>query len=584
MTAVSRIIADGLVNLATRLGSSSDKTENSSYVPRILSDQEVEDAFRTSWIIKKTIRVPALDATRRWRQWHGPDAGEIRKVEDAPRIQLKKKLHTALWMARLYGGAGILIGTDARDFSVPLDPERESLEFLTTMGCLQLTAGQLEDDATSENYGRPREYIVSTRQGTMYVHWSRVVRLVGEEVPPWGLSSYRNSGWGDSLLQSIYDTCRNLDSTMGNIAALVFDAKTDIVKIPGLTEQITNPRFEDALLARFSAARMLKGNQGILMLDGEEEYESKNYNFGGLDTIADRFMQVASGAADIPMTRLLGMSPAGMNSTGESDLLNYYDRVSSMQNTEIQPELRILDDLIVRRAGLDPDEQEFTWRSLRQMTEEQTSAIRKQTAETIKVIAETRVYGDDEIARVGSEMFADLGILLKDTADDLPPEEPPATTTTNDARPRTLYVSRPVVNADEVLQWAREQGIQNTLPASELHVTIAFSRTPVDWMKTGESYATELTVPEGGARLVERLGAVGDATVLMFTSSELSWRHHDITDAGASWDWPDYQPHVTISYDPEAPTDVEPYLGRIVLGPEVFREVDEDWKEKIPDD
>jgi hypothetical protein len=141
-----------------------------------------------------------------------------------------------------------------------------------------------------------------------------------------------------------------------------------------------------------------------------------------------------------------------------------------------------------------------------------------------------------------------------------------------------------VVNADEVLQWAREQGIQNTLPASELHVTIAFSRTPVDWMKTGESYATELTVPEGGARLVERLGAVGDATVLMFTSSELSWRHHDIIDAGASWDWPDYQPHVTISYDPEAPTDVEPYLGRIVLGPEVFREVDEDWKEKIPDD
>jgi hypothetical protein len=177
---------------------------------------------------------------------------------------------------------------------------------------------------------------------------------------------------------------------------------------------------------------MLKGNQGILMLDGEEEYESKNYNFGGLDTIADRFMQVASGAADIPMTRLLGMSPAGMNSTGESDLLNYYDRVSSMQNTEIQPELRILDDLIVRRAGLDPDEQEFTWRSLRQMTEEQTVAIRKQTAETIKVIAETRVYGDDEIARVGSEMFADLGILLKDTADDLPPEEPPVTEGTPD--------------------------------------------------------------------------------------------------------------------------------------------------------
>jgi len=41
-------------------------------------------------------------------------------------------------------------------------------------------------------------------------------------------------------------------------------------------------------------------------------------------------MQLASGAADIPMTRLLGQSPAGMNATGDGDMRNYYDRIEAI--------------------------------------------------------------------------------------------------------------------------------------------------------------------------------------------------------------------------------------------------------------
>lgn len=55
------------------------------------------------------------------------------------------------------------------------------------------------------------------------------------------------------------------------------------------------------------------------------------------------------------------------------------------------------------------------------------------------------------------------------------------------ATPRTLYVCRKLLNADEVLAWARSQGFKDLLSADDLHVTIAYSRTRIDWMQISEA-------------------------------------------------------------------------------------------------
>ena len=74
----------------------------------------------------------------------------------------------------------------------------------------------------------------------------------------------------------------------------------------------------------------------------------------------------------------------------------------------------------------------------------------------------------------------------------------------------------------------------------------------------------------------------GEATVLLFTANELRWRHEAAKEAGASWDHEEYQPHITIAYSANVDlTKVQPYQGPIVLGPELFAEVDENWKEKV---
>jgi cation transport regulator ChaB len=156
------------------------------------------------------------------------------------------------------------------------------------------------------------------------------------------------------------------------------------------------------------------------------------------------------------------------------------------------------------------------------------------------------------------------------------------------ALPRTLYVSRSVVNAQDIISWAKEQGFKTVLKPKDLHVTIAYSSTPVDWMKvsTDGGYSANsnggVTINAGGARLVEPLGDEG-AVVLLFTSDALTYRHNQILGAGASWDFQGYQPHITITWDAIGVDlkKVEPYTGEIVLGPEIFAEVDNNWADNL---
>lgn len=156
-----------------------------------------------------------------------------------------------------------------------------------------------------------------------------------------------------------------------------------------------------------------------------------------------------------------------------------------------------------------------------------------------------------------------------------------------DASPRSLYIRRDVINAAEIIKWAKAQGFTSTLAASDMHVTVIYSRTAIDWMKISSDWMSSqedgsLTIRPGGARLVERLGP--EAVVLLFNSSELSWRHEAIKHNGASSDYEDYQPHVTITYKPPEGLDlmkVEPYRGEIRLGPEIFEEIDDTYRSNL---
>lgn len=148
-----------------------------------------------------------------------------------------------------------------------------------------------------------------------------------------------------------------------------------------------------------------------------------------------------------------------------------------------------------------------------------------------------------------------------------------------------LYVSRKLLNASEVIAWAKSQGFTSTTPADDMHVTVLYSKEPVDWFAMGDTWASDadggLTVRKGGPRFVEVFGP-GDGTgavVLRFYSDDLRWRHEGMLERGASSDYADFKPHVTISYDGLGDVDlakVEPYTGELRFGPEIFEPIKAD--------
>ena len=142
-----------------------------------------------------------------------------------------------------------------------------------------------------------------------------------------------------------------------------------------------------------------------------------------------------------------------------------------------------------------------------------------------------------------------------------------------------LYASRPVVNAAEIIAWAAAQGFKSTLPPENMHVTVAFSRSPVDGARLLIT-APVLTV-WGGDRAVKPLGAEG-AVVLAFTCQALQVRWNEYLMAGASWDWGTYQPHVTLTYSGAGVdlSKVEPFQGNILLGEETQAPLNVDKKDE----
>ena len=145
---------------------------------------------------------------------------------------------------------------------------------------------------------------------------------------------------------------------------------------------------------------------------------------------------------------------------------------------------------------------------------------------------------------------------------------------------KSLYIHRNLQNTEDFLKWAKEQGFESTLKPEDLHVTQAYSKKKVDWSKMENSPDTIKIV--GGKRKVIPLGDKG-AVVLKFESGELQNRFKELMSHGCSFDYPEYQCHVTVSYNGnDVDLDkVTPYTGTLKFGPEVFEELDDNWEDKV---
>lgn len=384
-------IWDGLKNVVANLGTARDKASHTHYVDSVMPTPELLAAYRNSWLSRAAVNYPAEDATRKWRMWRA-EADQITKIEKVEKeLDVKGKVLEALISARLFGGAAIYINTGDAQQDQPLVPGKGEIKSLVVLSSRALSPGEIVRDINSVYYGNP-EFFTLTSGATakqVEIHASRLAIFRGARVPDdMGISGTHSRAWGDSVLQAAYDAIMQADSTMANVASLVFESKVDVFRFEGFADLLASAGGDEVATNRLHTQAAMKGINGAVVIDKNDEYENKSYSFGGLPEIIGKCQDNVAGAVGIPVTRLYGRAAVGLSGSGDGDERVYFDRIGHIQSTEITPAMALLDDCIIWQAlGSRPEEIYYEWTPLRQITETEQAEIFVKTATAARSIA-----------------------------------------------------------------------------------------------------------------------------------------------------------------------------------------------------
>lgn len=388
---------DSFVNFAQRLGLGADNVLSGStygFNPLTKNRQLLEWIHRGSWLGGLAVDVVADDMTKKGIEYVTEMPPDATDALDAlvQRLNLWHQIGDVVRWSRLYGGAVGVLLIDGQDPATPL--RLDTIGTGTFKGVLALDRWQLEPSLTDlvtefgPHLGQPRYYTVTSNAPALRgstLHYSRCVfRMVGIALP-YQQAQVENL-WGISVLERLYDRMVAFDSASMGAAQLVHKAHLRTLSVEGLRELASgNPTAMAGLVAYINVMRRYQGSEGITLLDTKDTFEVQQ--LGSLTGINDVILSLAeqvSGALQIPLVRLLGQSPAGLNATGDSDLQTYYDHIGHQQVRHLSHGVHVCYQAAARSAGLQlPDNFNVAFRSLWDMTEPEKATTGSTTSKAV---------------------------------------------------------------------------------------------------------------------------------------------------------------------------------------------------------
>lgn len=371
---------DGLVNVVSGLGTAKAKRSHNFFSYAVLQDwQQLDAAYQTNWLARAIVDIPAEDMCREWRIIKSKDADLIRIEED--RLMLPMYVQEAATWGGLYGGGGILMLT-GQDLTQPLNVNKISkgdLQRLIVFDRYDMSAMTLNTwDVLQPNYLAPEFYTITG--GGQQIHWSHFARFNGTRLPR--RQMLQTQGWGDSELRKCLDDIMDMVASKDGIAELMQEANVDVIKREGLSDELASDQ-DKAIIDRYTLFSQMKSIVQMALLDGDETYDRKTLDLGGVAPVLEMFLTWISGAAGIPMTRLFGVQSKGLGDSGKGDMNNYNNSIRSKQLTRLDPGLRTLDEVLVRSAlGYWPEDYNYVWAPLAQPNEVEIANAAKTRMET----------------------------------------------------------------------------------------------------------------------------------------------------------------------------------------------------------
>ena len=432
----SSITLDSFSNPFTRLGAGQMNLLEGAEYPLTRMTQNyalLNSLYRNDWIARRIIDTIPEDMLKNWFDLQSqltPD--QINQFESTVRkTHLKKQLLEGLRMGRLFGGAaGIIVIEGQEDMldeplnmDMILPGQYKGLIIADRWSGVYPDSG-LVQDLGDPDFGTPEYYTFSMSDTNLAsgirVHHSRVLRFTGRDLP--SIERIAEHYWSMSELEHVYTELNKRNTTSENIAQLIFQANIRTYKMADLGQMlsVTQPEIQKRLYQVLAMQNFLLSNMGMNVMDKDDSLETHQYTFAGLNDIYESFMLDIAGASEIPVTRLFGRSPAGLNSTGESDLTNYYDKVRQTQESILRPVLeKLLPIICVSLWTLVPDDLNFEFNPVRDTSEKERADLIQQSSAAIVSVFQSALISQKTALKELRQSGATYGMWSNITDEDI---------------------------------------------------------------------------------------------------------------------------------------------------------------------
>lgn len=341
----------------------------------LLSDRTLRNMYLGDGTAARIVNCVAEDMVRNSWRIQGDDANEtLYKLGET--VGITAAVTDAIRWQRLYRGALIVKIFDGERGAVDR-PARKGLR----LAKLRVYPASSVDLARSTWVDDEVEvfHIKKNFGGELRVHASRCEIFKSIPIPPDEHDTiqltYRY--WGVSELQAPYQALRNFAAFVHGIGICGQEMAISKYRLSNL-QQILATKDMAALYTRMAAIEASKSQVNAVLLGKDEEWERDQLSFVGLPETFDRLAMLISGASGVPITKLFGRSAAGLNSTGEGDSRDYYDKLNSQQAIFLGPLLSRLYGAL----GSNVQDLEMFFHPVWTPSQEELIKMRKTQAET----------------------------------------------------------------------------------------------------------------------------------------------------------------------------------------------------------
>lgn len=415
--------ADGWQNAILGLGGVKDPSTYTRFTARApLAEDVLEALYVEDHFAAKIVETLPKHALRPGWQLTVPGdpqvAAKIREAYAAreEELELAAEMAQGWCWGRVFGGALTWIGADdGNDASAPLDESAiKSVRWLHTFDRRDVQIWRYYSDPKHPKFRQPELYkvrplvqsapaggVVPDHVGAgIVVHESRCVVWGGQSTTD--RRRQQLQGWDDSILERCWEALRQLSEDFGAKSLMLGRISQAVYKIKDLYAMIAGKR-EEVLRRRIGMLDVSRSRSRAIVLDTDEDFINHTQSLSGLpETLNASILRLAS-AADMPVTILMGQSPAGMDATGESDLEVWSATCASERSLYLTPRHERIARLLLLAqdgptGGVEPESWKIHYNPLREPTRKELAEVGKLEVETDAIAIEKGIYSADHAA------------------------------------------------------------------------------------------------------------------------------------------------------------------------------------------